>query len=610
MSDFLRETRDRLVSELLADRDPAGHWEGELSTSALSTATATVALHLADPAGNAALVAGGARWLAENANEDGGWGDTTLSYSNISTTLLCWAALNLVDGGRKHSACLKLCKGWILERTGSLEPEDVAKAVMARYQEDHTFSVPILTMLTICGCMGDAGWRLLSPLPFELAVFPQKLFRFLNLRVVSYALPALIAIGQVIHHHHPSKNPITRLFRNKARTKTLEVLTHIQPHNGGFLEAVPLTSFVAMSLISMGLKDHPVVMKGMSFLKSLVREDGSWPIDTHLATWVTTLSINTLGPELHKHLSGKDKQELLNYLLNQQYKVEHPFTGAAPGGWAWTPLPGGVPDADDTSGAVLALAMLDEGDERLKPAAEAGINWLVDMQNSDGGIPTFCRGWGKLPFDCSCPDITAHFLQALLTWKEKGLFNPKWHKPLNRAVIYLERNQHERGYWLPLWFGNQDAANEGNPTYGTAKVLMALQPLVEIIGPEFEPRLEKMIGRAKIWLEANQNADGGWGGDPNVPSTIEETALAIQALAFDSSKHNRDLLTNGLNWLAEATEGGTKSPPAPIGFYFANLWYYEKLYPLIFATGAFLMVEPAIEPPHHKRAEEIETVVG
>ncbi|MDP6504909.1 MAG: hypothetical protein QF886_14920, partial [Planctomycetota bacterium] len=26
--------------------------------------------------------------------------------------------------------------------------------------------------------------------------------------------------------------------------------------------------------------------------------------------------------------------------------------------------------------------------------------------------------------------------------------------------------------------------------------------------------------------------------------------------------------------------------PAPIGFYFAKLWYYEKLYPIIFSIAA------------------------
>ena len=35
-----------------------------------------------------------------------------------------------------------------------------------------------------------------------------------------------------------------------------------------------------------------------------------------------------------------------------------------------------------------------------------------------------------------------------------------------------------------------------------------------------------------------------------------------------------------------ATDEGRKTPPSPIGLYFASLWYYEELYPLIFATGA------------------------
>ena len=41
--------------------------------------------------------------------------------------------------------------------------------------------------------------------------------------------------------------------------------------------------------------------------------------------------------------------------------MRHPYTGAAPGGWAWTDLPGGVPDADDTPGALLALVALEPG---------------------------------------------------------------------------------------------------------------------------------------------------------------------------------------------------------------------------------------------------------
>ena len=48
----------------------------------------------------------------------------------------------------------------------------------------------------------------------------------------------------------------------------------------------------------------------------------------------------------------------VDWLLDQQYRQVHPYTNADPGGWAWTDLPGGVPDADDTPGALLAVLQL------------------------------------------------------------------------------------------------------------------------------------------------------------------------------------------------------------------------------------------------------------
>src|SRR5690606_30050861 len=123
-----------------------------------------------------------------------------------------------------------------------------------------------------------------------LAAFPHQLFAALRMPVVSYALPALIAIGQLRHFHCPSRNPLLRWGRNTVRSRTSQLLRSIQPTSGGYLEASPLTSFVTMSLIGAGRVRDPVVTEGIRFLIESVRPDGSWAIDSNLATWVTTLS--------------------------------------------------------------------------------------------------------------------------------------------------------------------------------------------------------------------------------------------------------------------------------------------------------------------------------
>jgi len=45
------------------------------------------------------------------------------------------------------------------------------------------------------------SWADVPPLPFELACVPQRFYRFIGLPVVSYAIPALVAMGQARHHH-------------------------------------------------------------------------------------------------------------------------------------------------------------------------------------------------------------------------------------------------------------------------------------------------------------------------------------------------------------------------------------------------------------------------
>lgn len=575
----LAETLANARAHLLAARGPHGHWEGELSGSALSTATAAFTLSLFDKAnGNdrhIALIAAGLRWLVDMQNPDGGWGDTTLSVSNISTTALCWAALS-VSEAKGSDAAVSRAEMWLRTTAGGLEPAVLAKAIAGRYGKDRTFSVPILTMLALAGRLGPDPWRLVTQLPFELAACPHRWFQWLRLPVVSYALPALIAIGQVRHAKQPTWNPLTRGLRSLTRERTLRKLRDIQPATGGYLEATPLTSFVCMSLIAAGEAVNPVVAHGVEFLAGSARPDGCWPIDTNLATWVTTLAVNVLGDTL----PANERGVIRDWLLGQQYRAEHPYTHAAPGGWAWTDLPGGVPDADDTPGALLALAKLGPPDDRTRAAAAAGVRWLLDLQNADGGIPTFCRGWTGLPFDRSSADLTAHALLAWAAWRDQ--LDEKLQAAVDRAarrgIDYLLRTQRPDGAWAPLWFGNQHADDPANLTYGTSRVLR--------VGEGRGEAWAAALDRAKGWLLANQNPDGGWGGRAGTPSSIEETALAVEALAGAGENVDR-----GVCWLIAATDRGTRFPPAPIGFYFANLWYFETLYPVVFTVAALTALQ-------------------
>lgn len=582
-------------------RNAQGYWEGHLSSSALSTATAVVALALVDRQRHAPIIEKGAGWLSSHQNADGGWGDTTISKSNLSTTLLCWSALHLVAGN--DSPANARADAWITAAVGSLEPKAIAKAVSARYGKDKTFSVPILMLCTLCGTLGEEGWRHVMALPFELAALPRTWFGAIGLPVVSYALPALIAIGHTRYRNAPPAwwSPL-RWIRALTWPRIRPMLKTLQPSSGGYLEATPLTSFVTMALAGGGQLDHPCIPGAIEFLLRSMREDGSWPIDTNLATWGTTLAVRA---------GATPTEQTLDWLVSQQYCQVHPFTNAAPGGWAWTNLPGGVPDADDTSSALIALKKLGQP---CGPRVEAGVIWLLDLQNRDGGMPTFCRGWGTLPFDRSTPEITAHALLAWWTWRDKFPvpLQERINKATVRALAYLKNVQDRDGCWIPLWFGNEHMPDENNPVYGTAQVMNHLLSVTALAQQVTEP-----LWKAAHYLERVRGSNGSYGGGLNGGESIEETAVAVAALhrfsAFCHAEsmqrihHGHDFASNfartkgyleklcpSVEWLLKATEQGTRFPPAPIGLYFARLWYHERLYPAIWTLDALQSVRQAL----------------
>jgi len=60
--------------------------------------------------------------------------------------------------------------------------------------------------------------------------------------------------------------------------------------------------------------------------------------------------------------------------------------------------------------------------------------------------------------------------------------------------------------------------------------------------------------------------------------------LAVEALAGISEF--QAAINGGVEWLEAQVVQGSVIDPTPIGFYFAKLWYFERLYPIIFTSAA------------------------
>jgi squalene-hopene/tetraprenyl-beta-curcumene cyclase len=176
---------------------------------------------------------------------------------------------------------------------------------------------------------------------------------------------------------------------------------------------------------------------------------------------------------------------------------------AAPGGWVFEFRNDFYPDVDDTAFVLMALQRVKFPDpNRMEAAVRRGIQWLLSMQNRDGGWAAFDRDNNKeflcnIPFadhnamlDPSTADVTARVLECL------GRFG--WsanHPAIRRALQFLVKDQCEDGSWFGRWGVNY--------VYGTSGVLRSLET-VSLTAKEY-------CQRAVNWLRSVQKADGSFG---------------------------------------------------------------------------------------------------
>jgi len=176
---------------------------------------------------------------------------------------------------------------------------------------------------------------------------------------------------------------------------------------------------------------------------------------------------------------------------------------AEPGGWAFEFRNDFYPDVDDTAFVLMALERVRYPDPaRMEAAMRRGIQWLLSMQNRDGGWGAFDRDNDRkflcnIPFadhnamiDPSTADVTARVVECLgrFGWSDG-------HPVIRRAVNFLLKDQSKDGSWFGRWGVNY--------IYGTSGVLRALET-VSLATREF-------CQRAVNWLRSVQKVDGSFG---------------------------------------------------------------------------------------------------
>ena len=393
--------------DLLALRVPAGHWVGEISSSPFATASAASALcivarQVKEDARRDAyqqLAGRAVEWLAAAQTSDGGWGDTRLGSANMAATTAARAAIHLAGQSPRFAGALASSQR-CLDASGGL-------AEMRRqYRADRPMLAAVLGMSALAGLN---AWRDVPPLAFERAWLPRGLRP--RLGAAAHAEPIRIGMGQALYFHHWPRNPLTLLIRRLSVGRSLAALSASQPSSGGFVESAAWSGFFVMGLAATGRAENPMARRALNFLLDTVREDASWPNVASLSVGNTALAINALATA-----SGNvGALGCLDWLLNCQRGDANLMAGSLPGGWSCNDGGGSLPDTASTAAALLALSVLmKSGTDAIRPRIEAaattGVNWLLAIQNDDGGWPNCFRGAKDNSPDGGGPDLTAHAL--------------------------------------------------------------------------------------------------------------------------------------------------------------------------------------------------------
>jgi len=527
----LEQAIERGADHLLSLQYEAGYWLGELQADTTLESDYIYYLHVlgqAEPERIAKL----ANYVRQRQLADGGWSIYPGGPSELNATCKAYFALKLAGDATNSPHMTQACA--TVHRLGGLE----------RTNSYVRFYLALV---------GALGWELVPAILPELMLLPN--WFYINIYEMSswtrgIVIPMAILSALRPNFRLPEHARVEELFcdpSNKAaafdwssqliswrnfflaldralklyeklpwkplRQRALReakswLLEHVERTEGlAAIYPAMMNSIFALIALGHGPDDPLTAREIREFSRFEIEEDNTIRMQPCVSpVWdsaIAMVALEEAGLKADHPALVKSAEWILSKQVLGPGDWQVKNKDAEPGGWVFEFRNDFYPDVDDTAFVLMALQRVKFPDaKRMEAATRRGIQWLLSMQNRDGGWGAFDRDNNKaflcnIPFadhnamiDPSTADVTARVLECL------GRFG--WtaeHPAVQRGLKFLLQDQCEDGSWFGRWGVNY--------VYGTSGVLRALET-VSLSAKEY-------CQRAVGWLRSVQKADGSFG---------------------------------------------------------------------------------------------------